>query len=568
MTAVRDVSAVDPITFQVVRSRLSGIVQEMQDSIFRTGYSTVIRESQDASCVLLDALGQVVGEHVILPLHLSCLPEVVAAIKAAFRDDIAPGDAFLTNHPYVAGSPHSMDMAVVTPAFDAGKLIGFCASIAHKPDLGGVVPGTANGNARDIFQEGIQYPPVRIERAGALQRDVEAIIRANSRTPDVVMGDIRGQIGVGRLGEKRLAETIGRYGIDALLGTFAAIQDLAEKRVRTLLATLPDGTSEAERFLDGPDADHPIRFHVRVEKTGERIHFDFSGCDDASTAPINIRPPLARGCAYFALIAMLDLSLPNNGGLARAVQSTFRSGSLLDPHFPAPTNTYMATTAAVTEMCIHALAVFVPQQVVGGFPPGGAISLGGARTDGSRFLQYELFGSAFGARVSTDGPSGIGVLLSNAHCASIEIVESEFPVRVLRWELVRDSGGAGRTRGGLGARRTWRIEAASAQLTLRAGGHNVPALGVDGGADGRCARTTLNAGTLNESVLPGRGGAMVSFGDVVCDERGGGGGLGDPRERDRSAVVADVRNGYVSREAAIAIYGADPRELETALGVA
>src|SRR5579875_2048391 len=179
---------IDAVTFQVIQSRLSGIVQEMQDGAFRTGYSTVIRESQDASCMILDAQGNVVGEHVVLP--------------------------------------HAMDMAVAAPVFHDGRLIAFCASIAHKTDLGGVVPGTANANARELFQEGIQYPPVRIVSQGRPVRDIEAIVRANSRDPDVVLGDIRGQIGVARLGERRLAETIARYGIENVLAAFEYKQEV------------------------------------------------------------------------------------------------------------------------------------------------------------------------------------------------------------------------------------------------------------------------------------------------------------------------------------------------------
>jgi N-methylhydantoinase B len=566
VTQTAERTALDPVAFQVITSRLSGIVQEMQDSIFRTGYSTVIRESQDASCVLLDAAGNVIGEHVILPLHLSCLPIVVKAIKANFAGDIRPGDAFLTNHPYLGGTPHSMDMAVVSPVFFGDMLIAFCASIAHKTDLGGVVPGTANANAREIFQEGIQFPPTRIMRAGAIVGDIEAIVRANSRTPDVVMGDIRGQIGVARLAERRIEETVARYGLDASLATFAEMQNVAERRTRRLLSAWPDGVAEAERFLDGVDAASPVRFHVRAEKRGERIAFDFSGCDDQSIGPINIRPPLARGAVHFALIAMLDAELPNNGGIARCVDLTFRPGSILDPVFPAPTNTYMATAMAVTEVCIRALGQFVPERMVAGASGGGAISVGGTRPDGSRYLQYELSGSAFGARSISDGPSGIAVLLNNARCASIEIVESEFPARVMRWELVRDSGGAGRFRGGLGARRVWRITTDVAQLTVRGAGHWIAASGSGGGRDGAPAHTVIDPGTPGERELPGRvSGFPVSAGVVVMDERGGGGGLGDPRERALTAIAGDVIDGYVSRESAIRDYGVEPGALDAVL---
>ncbi len=191
----------DPITFQVIQSRLSGIVQEMQEHIFRTGYSTVIRESQDASCMILDASGDVVGEHVVLPLHVASLPEVVRAIIRSHGQDVAPGDAFITNDPYTSGVPHAMNMAVVTPVFYQDRLVAYCGSIAHKSDLGGVVPGTANANATDVFQEGIQFPVARIASRGKPVTDIESLLRANSRTPELVMGDIRGQVGVARLGE-------------------------------------------------------------------------------------------------------------------------------------------------------------------------------------------------------------------------------------------------------------------------------------------------------------------------------------------------------------------------------
>jgi N-methylhydantoinase B len=382
--------SLDPITFQVIQSRLSGIVSEMQDSIFRTGYSTIIRESQDASCMLLDASGNVVGEHVVLPLHVSALPEVVRAVQAAFGADMAPGDAFITNHPYLAGVTHSMDMAVVTPVFHDGELVAFCGSIAHKSDLGGVVPGTSYGSARELFQEGIQYPPVRYVAAGVVQRDIEAILRANSRTPDLIIGDIRGQVGVARLGERRLGELIARYGADAMLATFAQLQDVAERRIREVLATWPDGVHEAETSIDtdGVNHDRRVRYHVKISKHGDRIAFDFTDSNDQADGPVNIGPALARGCCYYALIAMVDPTLPNNAGVARVVETTFRKGSVLDPYFPAPCCTYMATTTAIVEAMLVALSAFVPQRTMAGNGGVGGISITGRRPDGATFVQY------------------------------------------------------------------------------------------------------------------------------------------------------------------------------------
>jgi N-methylhydantoinase B len=558
----------DPITFQVIGSRLSGIVQEMQENVFRTGYSTIIRESQDASCMLLDADGDVVGEHVVLPLHVSCLPEVVRAIRRRFGDDIAPGDAFITNHPYDGGVPHSMDMAVVTPFFAGGRLVAFCGSIAHKSDLGGVVPGTGYSAARELFQEGIQYPPLRLVERGTMLRDIEAILRANSRTPDLILGDIRGQIGVARLAERRLEEVVARYGVAACLETFAARQDVTEKRIRAVLATWPDGAFEAEASVDndGIRLDVPIRYHLRVEKHGAQIHFDFSQTDDQAAGPVNITPPLARACVSYALIAMVDPLLPNNGGVARVLETTFRKGSVLNPYFPAPCNTYMASSIAITEASLDALGNFAPDRRIAGNGGVGGSVVGGKRFDGSAFVQYESVGSAYGGTGRTDGLSGIAVLLSNARTAPIEVIESEYPTRIRRWELITDSGGPGRFRGGLAPRRDTEVLATDAQLTLRGGRHESPAYGRGGGRPGRLGSLTVNPGKPGSASLPSRvSGVKVTSGDLVRLEKAGGGGLGEPRERAFDAIVDDVIDGYVSSEAAIAEYGVDPQRLAAAV---
>jgi N-methylhydantoinase B len=558
----------DPITFQVIVSRLSGIVKEMQDSIFRTGYSTIIRESQDASCMLMDANGDVVGEHVVLPLHIACLPQCVRNIRATFGDDIHPGDAFITNHPYLGGVPHSMDMAVITPFFHDGRLIAFCGSIAHKSDLGGVVPGTGYGNAREIFQEGIQYPPVRFISRGVIESDIEAILRANSRTPDLVLGDIRGQVGVARLGEKRLAELIERYGLEPTLETFAMQQRVTEDRIRTTLRSWPDGAFEAESWVDtdGIVLDKRVRYHIRVEKYGDSILFDSSGCDDQTQGPVNIVPSLALGCYYFALIAMVDPTLPNNGGVARVVQTKFRKGSVLDPYFPAPTNTYMAAATAITEASLQALSGFVPHKRMAGNGGVGGITISGTTPEGKPFVQYESVGSAYGAHAGGDGQSAVTVLLSNARIAPVEVLESEFPTRLVRFELIQDSGGPGMYRGGLVQRREYEILTDDAQLTLRGGRHEVPAFGLEGGKPGRLGSCILNPGTEGERRMPSRfSGLRLRRGDRVLLERAGGGGFGDPRRRAFEHLVDDVIDGYVSREAAIRDYGVDPRRLDEAL---
>ena len=561
------VTGVDPVTFQVLASRLSGIVQEMQDAIFRTGYSTIVRESQDASCMLLDAGGDVVGEHAVLPLHVAALPEVVRAVRARF-DDIAPGDAFITNHPYLAGVTHAVDMAVITPVFHDGALIAFCGSIAHKSDLGGMVPGTGSGTARELFQEGIHFPPVRYMRAGTVARDIEAILRANSRTPDLVVGDVRGQIGVARLGERRLADTIARYGVDALLAVFRQKSVATETRVRAALAAWPDGVAEGEAFVDhdGIALDRPVRYHVRVEKSGDRIHFDFSGSSDQTLGPINVRPALVRGCCYYATIAMIDPAIENNGGLARVVETTFRPGSVLDPVFPAATNNYMATAMAVTEALVEALTrLNATRQIAGCGGVGGGLTISGRRAGEGAFVLYESIGSAYGARSGKDGVSGASVYLSNARITPIEILESEFPARITRFELMPDSGGAGEWRGGLGPVREYQILNDRVALTLRGGKHTIPAAGIGGGATGGLGDCIVHSGGGDRRLSSRFSAEPLVAGDVLQIDKAGGGGLGAPGARPFASVARDVLDGYVTRTAAIAIYGADPARLDAAL---
>src|ERR1700716_385102 len=237
---------IDVIDLEVVKASLSGIVQEMQNSLFRTGFSTIVRESQDASCALMNAKGEVVAQHVVLPLHIGAFPACCGAVIGEFGGNIAEGDAFLINHPYYGGSPHAPDICVLSPVFVEGALFGFCGSIAHKSDIGGPVPGSCSGQARETFNEGLHLPAVRYQSAFKPNRDIERIIAANSRTPELVLGDIRGQLGADRLGEKRLIELIGKYGATKILACYDRLFEISEQRLRKSFAEWKDGRFEAE----------------------------------------------------------------------------------------------------------------------------------------------------------------------------------------------------------------------------------------------------------------------------------------------------------------------------------
>jgi N-methylhydantoinase B len=551
---------VDPITLQVIQARLAGIVQEMQNSLFRTGYSTIIRESQDASCAILNTKGEVVAQHVVLPLHMGAFPACAEAILKTFRPgEINQGDAFIINHPYLGGSPHAPDMGVLTPICYQDEWVGFAANMAHKSDIGGTVPGSGSGNAREIFQEGLHLPPVKFMSRFRPVKEIDALLSANSRTPALVLGDLRGQVGAARLGERRICELMDRYGKATVLNSTELLSAYTESRIRQTIATWPDGEFEGESFVDhdGIDLSRPIRIHVKIEKTGDKLHFDFTGSSEQTRGPANIRPPLVRAACAYCLVALVDRFLPINNGLARVIAATFRPGSVLDPHYPAAVNTYMPTALTVAEAVLRALAPFVPDKRISGGSGSAALVLGGQDSQtGRAFVHYEIFSGGTGARCGKDGVSATAFHLSNCKTAPIEIIESEFPARIERFEMIPDSGGAGEWRGGLGFVRDYRILAPDVRFSIRTDKHAVEPFGSDRGLPGGKGSCIVNPESENEQRLPSRfGDHRLRANDLVRVERPGGGGLGDPLQRPIETVLEDVRQGYVSPAVARAHYG-------------
>ncbi len=549
---------IDVVDLEVVKASLSGIVQEMQNSLFRTGFSTIVRESQDASCALMNAQGEVVAQHVVLPLHIGAFPACCAAVLKTFGGAIAAGDAFIINHPYQGGSPHAPDICVLTPVFVGGELFGFCGSIAHKSDIGGPVPGSCSGQAREIFAEGLHLPAMRYQRDYAPNTDLERIIAANSRTPELVLGDIRGQLGADRLGERRLNELVAKYGRDKILAGYARLFALGEARVRGAIAEWTDGRYEAERFVDddGITLEQPVRIHVVAEKQGDRLHFDFSGSADQTQGPANIRPPLVQAACAYALISLIDPHLYVSSGLVRAFTITAREGSVLNPRYPAPVNTYNPTVHALIDALFAAFAPIAPAKVRADGSGSRSIIIGGRSTYGGKgYVQYEILAGGDGARASKDGASAITVNQSNAKIAPVEIIESEFPTRLLRFELIRDSGGAGEFRGGLGIRREY-LNLADARFSIRSMKHVIPPNGMAGGKPGRPGDIWINPETDRARRLPTRyADYPLKDGDVFRLDTPGGGGYGDPRARPAERVLADIREGYVTLEAAARDYG-------------
>ncbi len=553
----------DPITFQVISTALTGIVREMQMLLFRTGYSTAIRESQDASCALLDREGNLVAQFRSLYLHMGIFRVMMDALFQNYLpSQMEEGDIYILNHPYQGGSTHVSDMGVIAPVFYHGELVAFCASMAHKTDIGGTVPGSASAHATEIYQEGLLVPPVKYVSRGRMSREIEAVLKANSRTPAILTGDIRGQMGVCHIGEERIGKLMDKYGRETILWSFQELMARTEKRVKKIISQWPDGAAAMEAFLDpdGIQLHEPVRLHLELVKKGDSLLFDFTGCDDQTRGPLNLKPSGASSACYFGVIAMIGASLPNNAGLARAIETRFRPHSIVNPDPPAPVSCYVYTLGKVLDLVLGTLRRVAGQKAIAEGGKGGALTIGGrSLLTGEPYIQYELLGGGGGAVEGDDGVSGVygargvpGLI----RAVPLEIIETECACRVLRFELIPDSGGPGRFRGGPGIRREYLILDQEARMGLRSIGFVYPSRGDMGGLPGRLAAGVLNPDSPERRDFPCRiADVRLKSGDILRMDTGGGGGVGDPKDRPREKVLEDLADGYITAPAAAEFYG-------------
>ncbi len=546
-----EVTKVDPITVQILRNRIGSLMDEMHHHFFRSGYSTIVRESRDFSCVILNAQGRLL---VAPPMffHSTAYRYFVRRIFELVGDDgLCDGDVFISNHPYDGSMPHVPDMGVIVPIFHHDELIGFAGSIAHKADVGGTMPGSTWGQATELFQEGIVYPPTRLYRAGEYDKGIERLIATNSRQSDLTLGDLRGQVAACFIGRDRLRQICDEYGTEELTASLDAMIAAAGVEFRDALSQLPDGTQEAESYLDsdGIDRNKPVRMHVRMTVKGGQVEFDFSDSDPQGRGPVNIRRALVEACCYQVLIGMINPDLRYSDAVRDAVTIKLKEGTVLSPTPPAPCSSYMKTCMTVIDMLLEAFGAFSTDRAAAysGGSGGGLTVDWGPGPCKPRGNQYEIYGSAYGGSASQDGASGTTVHLSNIYVTPIEIVETEFPCRVTKFEMIPGSGGDGKHRGGLALRREY--EMLQPGLVIFRGDRAVrPPRGVAGGEAGRPSRFVVNPGKKNEQEMPITTSVNLDTGDTLVMEAAGGGGYDDPAERDPDKRAEDIRQGYVTKD--------------------
>lgn len=546
----------DPATFEVVKNSLQKAAEEMKIVLAKTAYSPVLKVAGDYSCGIFDAKGDMVAQGPDLPIHLGSMPDAVRAVIQAFGDDIHDGDVFIHNDPYFGGS-HLPDVNVVGPAFHGDRLLGFGCVRAHWPDIGSATPGSY-GAVTEIYGEGLRLPPVRIYAQGKLDRNVEAIIRANVRTPDERWGDLSAQIASNRRASQRLYDLAEKYGPERLTDIMQEVLDYSERMMRTLLEKLPDGEGSFEDFCDGDgiieqgeDEDATFNIRMKIAKHGDTIEVDFDGTDPAVSGPMNAPLSVTASGVYCSLKMIVDPDglIPANSGAWRPITVSAPEGTVVNAAFPSPVvyaNHEMSHRVA--DMTFGALAEIMPDRVMACSQGTSAImTFGGVdyRT-GGRYVSYESVKGGFGARPNKDGINALSSGIANTMNTPIEALEMSFPLRVDCYELIPDSGGQGKYRGGLGTRRAWTVLEKTARATVCMERMKSPPFGVSGGGSGSLGKATLRLPNGTEQSLRSKGAFDVPAGGQVILEAPGSGGYGDEAERDQAANESDLEDGYVT----------------------
>ncbi len=611
-----DERAADPVTLEVVRNACEAVCEEMNATLVRTAHSPNVTERRDCSCALFDLprretgdggdtgpRAEMVSQAENMPVHLGAMPfSVAAAVERFPPETLAPGDAVLLNDPYHGGA-HLPDLTLVTPVFvradadsgddttegaalapdsgDDAELVAVVANRAHHADVGGARAGSVAADSTEIYQEGLRIPPVKLYEAGERNEAVFETLRANVRTPAERAGDLRAQEAANRTGRRRFRELVAEHGLDTLRAALHEVKAYSERRMRAAIDALPDGEYAFEDVLDDDgrgNEDLPVRATVTVE--GEAVTVDFTGTADQTEGPVNAVRAVTASATYYAVRCVTDPAIPPNHGCYRPVTIETPDRSLVDPEPPAAVvGGNLETSQRVTDVVLGAFAEADPERSVAacqgtmnnltlGASGGERAGIDGAGRDDA-YTFYETQAGGFGGRTGRDGMDAVHVHMSNTLNTPAEILETAYPLRVLSYELRPDSGGAGRYRGGLGLRREIQVRDRPAACSVLADRHRHAPYGLAGGDPGATGEAYL----VHDADLPGAGDGgdaerlpakttrTLDPGDAVRLLTPGGGGYGDPAERDPAAIARDLRLGTVTPERVREVYGLDPGDL-------
>jgi N-methylhydantoinase B len=571
---------VDPVTLEVVRNAAVAVAEEMNANLVRTSHSPNIKERRDCSTALFDPAGEMVAQAETIPVHLGAMPfSVAAAVEAFPPDSLAPGDAVLLNDPFRGGA-HLPDLTLVSPVFHGDEVVAYAANRAHHADVGGSRAGSIAADATEVYGEGVRIPPVRFVRGGEVQSDLLDVLCANVRTPEERRGDLRAQVAANETGRRRFRDLAGRYGAD-LAPTLDAVKDYSERRMRAEIRDLPDGTySFADALDDDGQGTEDVPIEATVTVDDDAIAVDFDGTAAQTRGPVNAVLAVTVSATYYAVRCLTDPEIPPNHGCYRPITVEAPPGTVVNPDPPAAVaGGNVETSQRVADVVLGALAAAVPERAcAAGQGTMNNVTLGGTDPrDGSAYAFYETNGGGFGGRAGADGMDGVHVHMSNTLNTPAEVLETAYPLRVRRYALRPDSGGAGEHRGGLGLRRDVEIRGESATFTILAERHRSRPYGLLGGEPGESGAAFVRApepdaeGTGADGAdadadgdvgasdawerIPAKTSRRLDRGTVVSVRTPGAGGYGDPDERDADAIRRDLRLGKLSPAAAREAYG-------------
>jgi N-methylhydantoinase B len=553
--------AADPFTEEIIKDKLGAIADEMGVVLARTSMSPVVYEVLDFACGIADRDGQVIAQTNGITVFTGTFrPQIESVLRKFGAESLQPGDIYITNDPY-AGATHICDICLMAPIFDGAELLGFAVSVTHWVDIGGGMPGSIPPDATEIFQEGLLVPCLLLARAGVVDPGILDILRANVRLPQMALGDLHAGMAAVSIGERGVQELCARYGAPALAAATTSLLDQGERLSRAAIAGIPNGVYEATDAIDGDGiTDDPIPIQVKVTVRDDSMEVDFTGTSPQTTGPVNCaRGPLESACKT-VFRAITAPQAASNEGAFRPFEIRCPDGTIFTAQRPAPTGWYYESTAFATELVWKALAPVLPDRLgAGSYVSVCATYVVGPEDDDGAdvWVLVEPNNGGWGADRELDGESGlISSIDGDTYNFPAEVIESRFPLRVDRYALAVEQGtGAGRRRGGYGLVRDYRILDERGAVSFGSmGGWRRRPWGLEGGGEGtnNCIEYIHADGSTSRH---GRVKKDVAAGDVVRIITGGGGGHGDPREREPERVAADVLDGYVTAAEAAEVYG-------------
>lgn len=551
---------IDPITFEVVNNALVGVAEQMAATILRTSYSTVIREMLDYSTAVFDLEGRIIAQSCRIPIHLNSMSRSLRTTL----DEVFPieeweaGDIIVTNDPYKGGQ-HLPDIQTFLPVFAGDTLVAICGTLGHHLDIGGMRPGSYAGDAVEIYQEGLRIPPIKLFERGELNERLFAVIAANIRQPETTIGDLRAQSAALEIGRDGVLELIERYGIDTLKACMEEATSASEARLREKLRELPDGTYEASYYVDDDGVtEGPIKIVTTVTIEGGSIHVDFTGTDRQSRSPINATISSCESATYFAILSILDPTIPANYGVYRPITITAPEGTVVNATLPAPVVGRNAITHTIVNSLMMALSEVVPERITAAYYGMSNVYIlaGDGTGDRSSWIFFDIEVGGGGGRQTKDGLDCYSQGIHNLANTPIEMVEATYPLRFQRYEFLPDTGGVGQYRGGLGVRRDIEFIDDSGSLNTQFDKFKIAPFGLFGGGDGATGRLILNPDGPNPIELASKTvDCKLKRGDVISMWTQGGGAYGAPDQRDPEAIAQDLREEKITPEAAREGYG-------------